>query len=85
MRGGGVYCLNSDFVKVTNCFFVNNNASLGGGFTASQVKTIIIDSSRFVSNTANGMGGAIAFEECSTAEVTNSIIEGNILNQVTEY
>lgn len=81
MRGGGVHCLNSDSVKVTNCNFVNNNAFIGGGLTGSEVKTIIIDSSRFVSNTVNGMGGAIAFEECSTAAVINSIIEGNIANE----
>jgi predicted outer membrane repeat protein len=58
-QGGAIQTLPSARLAVRHCMFAGNQAYIEGGAIASELATITVISSQFVSNIANGLGAAI--------------------------
>ena len=77
--GGGIY-LNSSRINITNCFFINNSASIDGGGYYSLFCQNTVKNNRFLKCGANS-GGALF----CTSGSTDSIIKNTIDSSTAPY
>ncbi len=78
--GGGLNFQNGPTAEVTNCIFLNNDATLsrGGGVGIGANSTITLVNCIFLDNTANSAGGGGMFISSSLAtEIINCSFTGN--------
>ncbi len=82
-KGGGISCDTSCFPTITNCIISGNTANNGGGIACyfSSLPTIIncTISGNIASST---IGGGIYCDSTSTAAVQNTILWGNVPNEI---
>ncbi|MEZ4988689.1 MAG: MopE-related protein [Saprospiraceae bacterium] len=71
--GGGVYCRNSA-IKISNCIFKNNFASIGGAISYTGFNAIgVIQKCTFFYNVANNAQGADIHVSNGTANLSNNL------------
>jgi len=80
LGGGGLYCVESD-ATVSNCLFVNNEASWGAGMHTWKGSPTLINCT-FSNNHSSGWGAGMNNEVEGHAVVTNCIFWGNTPDQI---
>ena len=74
--GGAINALSPINLELENCSFINNKADFGGAINMLG-GSLIVDNCSFIANTANNYGGAIAAENNTYLQITNSRFENN--------
>ena len=79
--GGGAHVQGAELVRMTRCQVTGNGAVAGGGFSLSEVATVVIEDCAFRDNRAigyyGGAGGAIWIDSSRTIDLDRCTLEHN--------